>query len=94
MKLEPWVPPCIFFDWWFSPKELWEYWLVHIVVPPMGLQTLSTPWVLSLALSLGTRAPSNEWLWASTSVFVRHWQSLSEDSCIGLMSASSCWHLQ
>jgi hypothetical protein len=25
-------------DWWFSPMELWEYWLVHIVVPPMGLQ--------------------------------------------------------
>ena len=25
------------------------YWLVHIVVPPMGLQTPSAPWVLSLA---------------------------------------------
>jgi hypothetical protein len=27
------------FGWWFSPWELWGYWLVHIVVPPMGLQT-------------------------------------------------------
>jgi hypothetical protein len=27
------------------------YWLVHIVVPPRGLQTPSAPWVLSLAPS-------------------------------------------
>ena len=25
------------------------YWLVHIVVPPIGLQIASAPWVLSLA---------------------------------------------
>jgi hypothetical protein len=25
------------------------YWLVHIVVPPIGLQTPLAPWVLSLA---------------------------------------------
>jgi hypothetical protein len=29
------------------------YWLVHIVVPPIGLQTPSAPWVLSLAPQLG-----------------------------------------
>ena len=29
------------------------YWLVHIVVPPIGLQTPLAPWVLSLALPLG-----------------------------------------
>ena len=29
------------------------YWLVHIVDPPIGLQTPSAPWVLSLAPSLG-----------------------------------------
>ena len=51
MQLEPQVPPCDFFDWWFSPRELWGYWLVHIVVPPIGLQTPSAPWVLSLAPS-------------------------------------------
>ena len=32
--------------------QLWGYWLVHIVVPPMGLQTPLAPWVLSLAPSL------------------------------------------
>ena len=54
IQLEPHVPPCVFFDWWYSSKELWEYWLVHIDVPPMGLQSPSAPWVLSLAPSLGT----------------------------------------
>jgi hypothetical protein len=34
MWIEPWVPPCVLFGWWFSP---WGFWLVHIVVPPMGL---------------------------------------------------------
>jgi hypothetical protein len=52
MQLEPRVPPCAFFDLWFSSRELWGYWLVHIVVPPRGLQTPSAPWVLSLASSL------------------------------------------
>jgi hypothetical protein len=59
--LEPQVPPCVFFDWWFSSKELWGYWLVHIDVPPMGLQTSSAPWVLSLAPSLGTLC-SIQWM--------------------------------
>jgi hypothetical protein len=35
--------------------------LVHIVVPPMGLQTPSAPWVFSLAPSLGTLC-SVQWL--------------------------------
>jgi hypothetical protein len=41
MQLETGVPPCVFFDWWFSLRELWGYRLVHIVVPPIGLQTPS-----------------------------------------------------
>jgi hypothetical protein len=50
---EPWVQPSVFFGLWFSPRKLWGYWLVHIDIPPMGLQTPSAPWVLSLAPSLG-----------------------------------------
>jgi hypothetical protein len=42
------------FLWWFSSKELSGYWLVHIDVPPMGLQTPSATWVLSVAPPLGT----------------------------------------
>ena len=34
------------------------YWLVHVVVPPIGLETTSAPWVLSPAPSLGSRTES------------------------------------
>jgi hypothetical protein len=33
--------------------QLWGYWLVHIVDPPIGLQTPLAPWGLSLAPPLG-----------------------------------------
>ena len=61
MQLEPQVPTCVFFDWWFSPKDLWGFWLVHTDVPPMGLQTPSAPWILSLPPSLGTLC-SVQWM--------------------------------
>jgi hypothetical protein len=28
MQLEPWVPPCVLFGWWFSPRELWDICLI------------------------------------------------------------------
>jgi len=37
MQLEPWIPPCVLFGWWFSPWEFWGVWLVDIAVLPMGL---------------------------------------------------------
>jgi hypothetical protein len=44
MWLKPLSPSLVvLFGWWFSPWALWWYWLVHIVVPPMGLQTTSSP---------------------------------------------------
>jgi hypothetical protein len=57
MQLDPPVPPSVFFDWWFSPKELWGYWLVHIDVPSRGAQFLeamkwhSTLWLFKTVLS-------------------------------------------
>jgi hypothetical protein len=45
IQLEPQIPPCVFFDWLFSSQELWEYWLVHIDILPIELQTPSAPWV-------------------------------------------------
>jgi hypothetical protein len=36
------------------PGSSGGFWLVHVVVPPMGLQTPSAPWVLSLVPPLGT----------------------------------------
>ena len=57
--------------WWLSPWELLGYWLVHIVVPPMGLQTPSAPWVLSLDPPLGTLC-SVEWLAESVPLCICH----------------------
>jgi hypothetical protein len=68
-------PTMYFFDWWFSSKELWGYWLVHIVVPPMGLQTPSVPWVLSLAPSLGTLCSLQ---WMVVSIHFCIFQALTE----------------
>jgi hypothetical protein len=42
MRLEPWIPPCVLFGWWFSPWELWGVWLVDIVVLPMGCRHLQS----------------------------------------------------
>ena len=43
MHLEHWSPPCVLFDLWFSPWKLWEYWVIHILIPPVALQTSSAP---------------------------------------------------
>ena len=51
------------------------YWWVHIVVPPMVLQVLSAPWVLSLAPPLGTLC-SVQWL--AQSMFLCICQALEE----------------
>jgi hypothetical protein len=59
MEVEPWVPKC---GWSLvGPWELLEYWLVHIVVPSMGLQFHSAPCVLSVASPLRTLC-SFQWL--------------------------------
>ena len=54
IQLEPWVPPCVLFGWWFSLWELWGVWLVNIVALPMGLQIPSAPSVLPLTPPLGS----------------------------------------
>ena len=52
MQLKPRVPPCICQLVVQSLGAL-EYWLVHTLVPPMGLRAPSVPSVLSLAPPLG-----------------------------------------
>ena len=86
MPLEPYVPPCVLFSWWFSPWELCGYRLVHIVVPPVRLQTPSAPSVLSLTPPLGTLC-SVQWL--SESTYFCICQALLEP-----LSANTCWHPQ
>jgi hypothetical protein len=90
IHLEPWVPPCVLFGWWFSPWELWGYWLVHIIVPPMELQTPSTPWVLSLTSSLGTLCFVQ---WMAVSIHVCICQALTEPLRSQLYQAPISKHL-
>jgi hypothetical protein len=77
MQLEQLVPPCVFFDWWFSPRELWGYWLVHMAVPPMGMQTPSASWVLSQVPLLGTQCSVQ---WMAVSIHFCICQALTEPS--------------
>ena len=92
--LEPQVPPCVFFDWWYSSKEFWGCWLVHNDVPFMGLQSPSAPWILSLAPSLGILC-SIQWMTVSIHFYIC--QALAEPLRRQLSqfpSASSYWHPQ
>jgi hypothetical protein len=75
MWLVPWVPPCALFGWWFSLWELWGYWLFHIVVPPIGLQTPLAPRVLFLSSSIGDLVLS---LWLAESIHLCICQALAE----------------
>jgi hypothetical protein len=42
------LEPCVLLCWWLSPRKFWGFWLVDIVVLPMGLQIHSNPSVLPL----------------------------------------------
>ena len=90
MWLEPWVPPCILFGWWFIPWEHWGNWLVHIVVPPLGLQTPSAPWVLSPAPPLRTLCSVH---WFAISIYFCICQALAESLWKQLYQASASKHL-
>ena len=82
IQLEPQILPCVLFGWWFSYKEVWGYWVVQIDIITMGLQTTSTPWVLSLAPSLETLCSIQ---WMIVSIHFCIWQSPSGDSYIRLL---------
>jgi hypothetical protein len=49
--------------------------LVHIAIPPMGLQTSSAPWFLSLAPPLGTLCSVQ---WMAVSIHFCIFQALAE----------------
>ena len=62
-------PMGLSFHWWQTrpssdtyaarDRSCRGYWVVHIVVPPIGLQIPPTPWVLFLAPTLGAPVESN-----------------------------------
>jgi hypothetical protein len=85
MQLEPWVGSLVpgssaGFCWWILLFFLWG---------SKPLQLLQSFFQL---LHWGPLAQSNGWLRASISVFVWLWQTLSGDSYIRLLSASTSWH--
>jgi hypothetical protein len=88
--------PCAFLGWWFSTWELWHGgqclpgWYCFscgVANPFNSFSPFSNSSIVDPVLS-----PMVCWLQASASVFVRLWQSLSEDSYIMLLSASTFWH--
>jgi hypothetical protein len=90
IQLEPWVPPRVFFDWWFSPRELWGYWLIHSVVPPIGMQTPSGPWLLHW----GSCGPSKGSYEHSPLCLSGTGRASQGDSYIRLLSTGFCWRPQ
>ena len=90
MHLEPWVPSCIF--GLVSRSSGGSGWLILLFF--LGFQASSALSVLFLIPQWGPCAQSNGWLQAPTSVFFRLLQSLSADSYIRLLSASTSWHPQ
>jgi hypothetical protein len=94
MWLEPWVPPCVLFDKWFTPWEPWGYWLIHIVFLLWGCKPLQLLWVLFLAPPLGTLC-SVQLLAESIHLCIcQVLAELSGDRYFRLLSASSYWHPQ
>jgi hypothetical protein len=67
------------------PWTSWGNWLVHIVVPPMELQTPLAPWVLSLDPPLGTLC-SVQWLTESIHLYL---SGIGRASCETAISGSS-----
>ena len=50
MQLEPWVPSCVFFGWWFSP---WELWVIKLVDCSYGVVITFSSFSPFLATSIG-----------------------------------------
>jgi hypothetical protein len=83
--------------WWFSPWELWEVWLVGLVVLPIGLQTPSAPWVLSLAPPMGTLCSVQQLAESIHLCICQAQQTAISDSCqqalVGIHNNVWVWRL-
>ena len=68
--------------------------LLTLLLPPWGCKPPQLLQSLFQLFQPGPHTQYNGWLQASSSVFVRLWQSLSGDSHIRLLSESTSWHPQ
>jgi hypothetical protein len=71
---EPWVPPCVLFDWWSSPQKLQGLWSVDTVVAHEAANP-SAPSFASPTPPLGTQC-SVQWL--AVSIHLCICQTLAE----------------
>jgi hypothetical protein len=94
MQIEPQVPPCVFFGWWFSPRELWRVLVSSYCCysygsanPFSSLGTFSGSFIGDLVLHPmdGYEHPL---------LCLSGTGRASGDSYIRLLSAKSCWYLQ
>jgi hypothetical protein len=63
-----------------APGSSTGFGLLTLLLPPWGCKSPQILWSLLHLLHQGRQAQSNGWLQASSSLFVRFWQSLSGDS--------------
>jgi hypothetical protein len=101
MQLEPWLPPCILFGWWFSPWVLLQVWLVCIVVLPMGLQTSqllqsfsnSSIKVTMRNLMVGCKHPHLYWSGSGRSSQETDISSSCQQALLGMSNSVLVWWL-
>ena len=56
MQLESWVPPCVFFSCWFSPRKLWRKWMYpewgNTITKEYTRYALTDKWILAQKLGI------------------------------------------
>jgi hypothetical protein len=72
------------------PGSSGEYGLLTLFLSPWGCKPPSVPSPIPPSVTPG--AQYNDWLWASSSVFVRLWQSFSWDSYSRFLTTSTSQH--
>ena len=69
MQLEPWIPLCVFFGWWFSPWEFCGLLVSSYCYSSYRAANSSSSLVLSQAPSLGTLC-SVQWMAMSIHFYI------------------------
>jgi len=75
MWLEPWVPPCVLFGWWFSPWELWKGLVGWYCCSSYGVANPLAPSIFSLTPPLGSLC--SVW-WLAASILICISKALAE----------------
>ena len=84
MQLEPWIPPCftLIGDLVPGSSGSTSWFILLFLYGAANTFNPFSPFSSSSIQGWGPCAQSNGWLRASIFLFVRHWQTLSGDTCI------------